>query len=350
MSRMQVRFLRTSFGSRVAYATVGSGPPLVMVPPWSSHLEAFWELEGYRRLSSGFAAGHTVVMYDRWGTGLSDRTRDDLSLQADAQVLDDVLSHLRLRRAALFGSSHGAPAALEYAAANPRRVSRLVLYSMETGSGPDDPRWNAFRDLMLADWEMGSFTLGSVLLAGAGKEEISSFARLWRRCTSAEMAVGLQDAAIRHDTSAAMAATRVPTLVVSRRDDRLISAEASRRIAAAIPNAELVLLEGEAHLPHEGDVDSLVAAVLTFLGPARRPADGSPDARAGRDTGQLTEREREILDLLVAGATNRAIADRLVISVRTVERHTLNIYSKLGVRGRAEAISAILSRPPDSAR
>jgi pimeloyl-ACP methyl ester carboxylesterase/DNA-binding CsgD family transcriptional regulator len=349
MSRMQVRFLRTSFGSRVAYATVGSGPPLVMVPPWSSHLEAFWELEGYRRLSSGFATGHTVVMYDRWGTGLSDRTRDDLSLPADVQVLDDVLSHLRLRRAALFGSSHGAPAALEYAAANPRRVSRLVLYSMETGSGPDDPRWSAFRDLMLADWEMGSFTLGSVLLAGAGKEEISSFARLWRRCTSAEMAVGLQDAAIRHDTSAAMAATRVPTLVVSRQDDRLISAETSRRIAAAIPTAELVLLDGEAHLPHEGDVGSLVAAVLAFLEPTQHAADGAPDSRSASETGQLTEREREILGLLVAGATNRAIADQLVISVRTVERHTLNIYSKLGVRGRAEAISAIYGRPPGSA-
>lgn len=347
---MQVKFLRASSGARIAYATVGSGPPFVMVPPWSSHLEAFWELEGYRRLSSGFATGHTVVMYDRWGTGLSDRTRDDLSLQADVQVLDDVLSHLRLRRAALFGSSHGAPVALEYAAANPRRVSRLVLYSMETGSGPDDPRWSAFRDLMLADWEVGSFALGSVLLAGADKEEISAFARLWRRCTSAEMAVGMQDAAIRHDTSVAMAATRVPTLVVSRRDDRLISAETSRRLAAAIPTAELVLLDGGAHLPHEGDVDSLVSAVLAFLEPARRLADGSSDPGAGGATERLTEREREILDLLVAGSTNRTIADRLVLSVRTVERHTLNIYAKLGVRGRAEAISAVLGRQPDAAR
>ncbi len=345
---MQVKFLRASSGARIAYATVGSGPPFVMVPPWSSHLEAFWELDGYRRLSSGFATGHTVVMYDRWGTGLSERTRDDLSLRADVEVLDDVLSHLRLRRAALFGSSHGAPAALEYAAANPRRVSRLVLYSMETGHGPDDPRWTAFRDLLLADWEMGSFALGSVLLAGAEKEEISAFARLWRRCTSAEMAVGLQDAAIRHDSSVAMAAMRVPTLVVSRRDDRLISAETSREIATAIPDAELVLLDGEAHLPHEGDVDSLVAAVLAFLEPARRPSAGSPGP--GGATERLTEREREVLDHLVAGATNRAIADRLVLSVRTVERHTLNIYAKLGVQGRAEAISAVLGRQPDTAR
>ena len=201
---------------------------------------------------------------------------------------------------------------------------------------------------MLADWEMGSSALGSVLLAGAEKDEIAAFAQLWRRCTSAEMAVGLQDAAIRHDTAAAMAATRVPTLVVSRRDDRLISAETSRRIAAAIPTAELVLLDGGAHLPHEGDVDSLVAAVLAFLEPVRRPAEGAAELGDCAAAG-LTEREQEILDLLVAGATNRVIAQRLVISVRTVERHTLNIYSKLGVHSRAGAISAVLAHRPGPA-
>src|SRR5690349_10737072 len=76
---VQVKFLRATSGARIAYAVVGSGPPLVLLPPWSSHLELFWEMPGFRRLCEGFAAEHTVVMYDRWGTGLSDRSRRDMS-------------------------------------------------------------------------------------------------------------------------------------------------------------------------------------------------------------------------------------------------------------------------------
>jgi DNA-binding CsgD family transcriptional regulator len=248
---------------------------------------------------------------------------------------------LKLRRAALFGTSHGAPAALEYAAANPRVVSRLVLYSSETGTGPEDPRWSAFRDLMLADWEMGSFALGSVLLAGAPDEEVAAFARLWRRCTSAEMAVALQDSAIRHDTAAALAHCDVPTLVISRRGDRLITPETSRRLAAALSRSELVILDGDAHLPHEGDVAPLVAAVLAYLRAGRRQSRAQDDrpVPGGGAAAALTGREEEVLQLVAAGLTNKAIGERLCVSVRTVERHTLNIYAKLGVRGRAEAVA-----------
>src|SRR5689334_20605507 len=168
----------------------------------------------------------------------------------------------------------------------------------------------------------------------------AAFARLWRRCTSAEMAVALQDAAIRHDTAAALARCDVPTLVVSRRGDRLITPEVSRRLAAALSRSELVILEGDAHLPHEGDVAALVAATLAYLRAARRqsgPQDGQ--SVSGGVAAALTEREEEILQLVAAGLTNRAISERLVVSVRTVERHTLNIYAKLGVRGRAEAVA-----------
>jgi len=343
---MQVRFFVASSGAQIAYAVIGSGPPLVVVPPWSSHLEAFWELEGYRQMSLGLATEFTVVMYDRWGTGLSDRSRSDLTISADVQVLTDLLSFLKLRRVSLFGTSHGAPVALEYAVAHPRVVSRMVLYSTETGTGPQDPRWDAFRELILADWEMGSFAMGSVLLAGAHDEEVAAFARLWRRCASAEMTVALQDAAIRHDTAGALSRCDAPTLVISRRGDRLITPETSRRLAAALSRSELVILDGDAHLPHEGDVGALVAAVLAFLRAGRRqaaqPSTGSVSSGAAAG---LTDRENEILHLVADGMTNKAISERLFVSVRTVERHTLNIYAKLGVRGRAEAVAVAFGGP-----
>jgi pimeloyl-ACP methyl ester carboxylesterase/DNA-binding CsgD family transcriptional regulator len=344
---LQVRFFRASCGAQIAYAVVGSGPPLVLLPPWSSHLEAFWEVDGFRRLCEGFARDHTVVMYDRWGTGLSDRSRLDMSLTADVQVLADLVTHLRMRRVVLFGQSHGGPTAATFAADRPREVSHLVLYGMTNARGVSDERWSAIRALLLADWKTGALALGSVLLAGAEREEIDAFATLWRRSSSAEVVVALNDAARSHDLTSTLQRVRVPTLVTSRRGDPFCSPETSRRHAAEIADAELVLLPGEAHLTHDGDVDALVDAIRAFLRRAHRHdqiATDTVDLAAA-----LTAREREILDLVAAGLTNKAISQRLVLSVRTVERHTLNIYGKLGVRSRAEAV-AVLLRPREDSR
>jgi pimeloyl-ACP methyl ester carboxylesterase len=164
---MQVKFFRASSGARIAYAVEGSGSPLILLPAWASHLEAFWELPGHRRLCRRLAASHTVVMYDRWGTGLSDRTRTDLSLDADVQVLADVVTHLRLRRVALLGPSHGAPTAAAYANQAPQTVSHLILYSAAVPGTEGGAVWQAFRQLMLADWQVGSLAFSSVLMCGA---------------------------------------------------------------------------------------------------------------------------------------------------------------------------------------
>lgn len=106
---MQARFFTATNGARIGYAVLGSGPPLVFVPPWTSHLEALWALDGHRRFCERLAERHTLVLYDRWGCGLSDRARTDPSLDADVAVLVDVITHLRLRRVALFGPSAGGP-------------------------------------------------------------------------------------------------------------------------------------------------------------------------------------------------------------------------------------------------
>jgi len=203
---------------------------------------------------------------------LSDRSRRDVSHAADVQILVDVVDHLRLRRVALLGQSHGAPMAATYAADHPRAVSHLVLDGMTRFRGEVDARWTALRALLLADWQVGSLAMASVMLAGASSEEIAAFARLWRCCVSAEMAVALNDVAILHDLSDVFARLRVPTLVVSRRDDPLLAPEESRRVAMQISGAELVILDGSAHLTHAGDVDALVEVVRGFLRGGRRPA------------------------------------------------------------------------------
>ena len=114
--------------------------------------------------------------------------------------------------------------------------------------------------------------------------------------------------------------------MLHRRGDSLVSAEAASRIAGSIPGARLELLEGEAHVHSVGDVDTLAERILAFT-------SGS----GTRASAQLSRREAEVLELVVEGYRNAEVAERPVLSVRTVERHLLNAYMKLGVRGRTEA-------------
>lgn len=334
---MEVRFLRAAGGARIAYSVLGSGPPLLLVPPWTSHLEVLWEIDGHRRFCTALAQRYTVVMYDRWGCGLSDRDRDDMSQAADVDVLADLIAQLKLRRVSLYGPSTGGQVALAYADRYPKNVSHLVLFGMSVVSLAGGPTWMALRDLMVADWAVAARAIAAVLLAGADQDEQARFAQLMQAGTTAEMAVALLAAAEGRDVGPLLDRVRVPTLVASRRGDPLAPPEASRQLAARIPRSELALLDGDAHVHYLGDVEAFAAVVLAFLRRGRRSADLA-SAPAG-PSGTLTARECEILDLIATGSTNAAIAEQLVLSVRTVERHTLNIYTKLGVRGRAEAVA-----------
>jgi DNA-binding CsgD family transcriptional regulator len=129
-----------------------------------------------------------------------------------------------------------------------------------------------------------------------------------------------------------VAELHTPTLVVHRRRDRVVRLAAGEQLAALAPNAELVVLEGDAHLPWHGDVDSVLEAVAAFLGitaPARREAPAN--------VGELSPRERDVLRLVADGLSDAEIAERLVLSPHTVHRHVANIRRKLGLHSRAAA-------------
>lgn len=100
---VDVSFLASRRGARIAYMIDGDGPPLVAVPPSATHLTGEMALSGHDSFYRVLAGHHRVVRYDRWGTALSDRDRDDYSLEADLEVLSDVVDHLKLRRFALLG-------------------------------------------------------------------------------------------------------------------------------------------------------------------------------------------------------------------------------------------------------
>jgi|tagenome__1003787_1003787.scaffolds.fasta_scaffold20987399_5 pimeloyl-ACP methyl ester carboxylesterase len=328
-----VRFLRSTKGYRIAYRTQGSGPPLLVVPPWTTHLEAEAALSGYRAFHEALGRHHTVVLYDRWGTGLSDRDRTDFSLAADVEVLADVAEHLRLRRFALLGPSHGGLVAAAFARGAPGMVSHLVLYGTRASALTRGETWAALRELILANWPVAARAIAAVACRGAEPGDIDVFAEVLQASGTPEMTVAFQDAAGRTDVSGLFAGIRVPTVVLHRRGDSLVSVEDATAIAGRIPGARLEILDGEAHVYCVGDVASLAERITAFT------AGGHGSASA-----QLSAREAEVLELVAGGCTNAEAAERLVLSVRTVERHLLNAYTKMGVRGRSEAIARWLSR------
>ena len=122
-----VRFVATPAG-RLAFGTTGSGPPLVCLLGWVSHLGLMWENPAHRRFVEALAREHTVIRYDKAGCGLSDRDRTDFTLESEVAALAALVDHLGLERFALFGSCDGAQTAAAYAVRHPERVSSLILY------------------------------------------------------------------------------------------------------------------------------------------------------------------------------------------------------------------------------
>src|SRR5215216_1785537 len=138
----EIRFLQVD-GKRLAYSTVGEGPPLLMPAWWVSHLELEWEDERFRTFISPLAANRRVVRWNRIGTGLSDRelAPEDLTMEGELRALAAVSEKLGASRAELFGISGAAATALAWAAAHPDRVDRLLLWgSYSHGDGIAAPK------------------------------------------------------------------------------------------------------------------------------------------------------------------------------------------------------------------
>jgi len=148
----------------------------------------------------------------------------------------------------------------------------------------------------------------------------------------------------------------VPTTVIHRRDDQNAPFEQGRELAAAIPGARFVPLDGAAHIEWLGDPDQVLRVLADVLGfpfspvavdAATDPAAAPPAAPAVLPAG-LTPREAEVLGRVAAGLTNKEIAVALGVTVPTVERHVVNLYAKIGARGRADATAYALRHQLDT--
>ena len=332
----QLRFCRTPGGVRVAYATLGRGPALLVPAAWISHLELLWQDPAVRAFFAPLAARRTVVEYDKPGCGLSDPWPGRQTLDTDLEVLQAVADQLRLDRFDLLGISTAAALSIAFAARHPARVGRLILY----GGYADGHQVAAaeVRAAMLAlvraHWGLGSDVLADVFLPDASADTRAHFVRLQRGAAPAEVAAELLAQCYETRVEDLLERVAAPTLVLHRRDDRAIPFRLGRDLAARIPGARLVPLAGRSHFPYAGDAAAVVRAILEFLG-AREPP-GAPAGPPDRPPGRLTVRQLQVAALVAEGLTNRQIAERLGIQERSAEGHLERIRLRLGVTSRAQ--------------
>ena len=344
--KQQIRFCRSRDDVRIALATAGAGPALVRVNNWFTHLELDWESPVWRHWSEALAERRTLVRYDPRGSGLSDRDVTDFSLDAMVADLEAVVDTLDLKRFPLLGLCQGGAIAVAYAARHPERVTRLVLYdSYPHGAFVEDAgeklarQARAFSQMIEIGWgqEVGAFRemFASLLMPDAAGPERRAIGELQLRSASPAIACKLWNAFNTFDIRGEAPKVTAPALVFHVRGDAMVPFEAGRRLAAAIPNARFVPLEGKNHILRADEPAwSMFRRELNqFL-----DADEEADAFAPQTFATLTARERRILDCIARGQTNAQIAACLGIAEKTVRNHVTRVFSKLGAGHRAQAI------------
>jgi len=271
----QIRFCTSSDGTRIAYATVGQGPPLVRALGWLTHLEHEWENPLWRFFIDAMSRRYLLVRFDGRGMGLSDRRVSDYSLEAQVRDLEAVVDALGLERFALYGISQGGPTAITYAVRHPKRVSHLILYgSFARFLDTEEGRQQAEAMLTLVRQGWGSdvpafrqlFT--NLFMPDADIDAIRAFNELERVSASADNVVDLMTALLDIDVTQLLPQVTVPTLVIHRRGDAVAPFESGRELATGIPGARFLPLDGRNHwpLPSEPGLAVMGKAIFEFLG------------------------------------------------------------------------------------
>jgi len=261
--RQEIHFCTASDGVRIAYAEVGHGPPLIKTANWLNHLEYDWESPIWSHFLDEIARTHRLFRYDARGNGLSDWDVPDISFESFVRDLETVVEATGLQRFPLFGISQGCAVSIAYAVRHPERVTHLILYGgyargrRRRGSQREIERADAVHTLMREGWgqENPEFRMiyTSRFIPGATAEQMQWFNDLQRMTTSPENAVRIRTAMDNIDVTELLPRVKVPTLVMHCRGDAAAPFEEGRRMAAGIPGARFVALEGRNHLVLESD-------------------------------------------------------------------------------------------------
>jgi pimeloyl-ACP methyl ester carboxylesterase/DNA-binding CsgD family transcriptional regulator len=347
----RIGFCTSADGTRIAVASCGEGEVILRAAHWLSHVDYDLESPVWRPWLYALSAGNRFVRYDPRGCGLSDRHVVDLSIDAWHADLDAVAASIEEPRFVLLGLSQGGALAISYALRHPERVSHLVLLNAYGRGGRARAQTDAERleaetlvNFVRIGWgrENPAFCqfFTNLFIPGGTAEQHRWWGDLERVTATAEVAAQLLWQMQGIDVMDLAAKLQVPTLIAHSRGDMRVPFDEGCRLAAAIPGSRFVPLESKNHvlLPGEPAWTTFHAELAGFLG-----QDRSAQPRAVREAG-LTSAEAALLELVAEGLDNRAIAERLGKSVKTVRNQLSVIFSKLGVHSRSQAIVMTLSK------
>jgi pimeloyl-ACP methyl ester carboxylesterase/DNA-binding CsgD family transcriptional regulator len=348
----------------IAFQALGDAPiDLVFIPGFVSNLELTWDWPPLAAFYRAFTAFARVILFDKRGTGLSDRVRLMPTTEERMDDLRAVMDASGSERAAVVGVSEGAPLAISFTAAHPERIAALILYApLPKATRSDDYPWaqpaewweDTARQFEQS-WGSPEYMHADVAWRAPSESGNEAFVRWWgiyrRLGASPGAAADLTRMNARIDVRDLLPQIRVPTLVLARDRDRVISADHARYVADRIPGATYLELGGEDHLPFVGDATSLLTAIARMLG---IDGDLSIDVRAvpllpgefpdPRAAAVLSARERDVLQWVARGKTNAEIATALYVSESTIRKHLQNSYRKLGVSSRTAAVALLSAR------
>lgn len=283
MRRQEIQFTTAADGTRIAYATVGDGPPLVKAANWLNHLEYDWESPIWKHFFAAMVADRRLIRYDARGNGLSDWEVKDFSFEAFVGDLERVIDASGVERFALLGISQGCPVSIAYAVRHPERVTHLILYGgyargwLKLDLPGIDRQMEALETLMRQGWGRKNpafrqlFT--TAFIPDAPPELMQWFNELQRRSASPDNAANILRSVITFDVDHLLPRVQVPTLVLHCRGDAVQPFDEGRRLAAGIPGARFVALEGNNHLLLEDEPawTRFLDEVRVFLGAESPP-------------------------------------------------------------------------------
>jgi class 3 adenylate cyclase len=260
----------------IAYQVLGDGPfDLLFVPGFISNVEALWRSPDQSAFFQRLASFCRLILFDKRGTGMSDRGTHDFTLEQRMHDVQAILDAIGCKQAALFGVSEGGPMSLLYAATYPHRTSALLIYGSyarrsrapDYPFGWDDQQWQRVLDDIEENWGSPESLSIGMRTAGAGDDPLRAgrIASYFRASASPGAAAAImrmnRDIDVRHILSA----THVPTLVIHRTGDPVIEVGHARYLAQHIPGAKLVELSESTHTPWLGNRDAILDAVEQFL-------------------------------------------------------------------------------------
>ena len=342
-----IRFCTTSDGASIAYATAGSGPPLLMPASWLSHLEHQWKSLVWKPWLDALTQNFTLIRYDSRGCGLSDRDTRHLSFDGWMRDISAVADAAGFDRFDMLGVCWGTPIAIEYTANNPERVRRLVLYGgyaegrLRGARAMDADQARILLDMTRLGWGQSAHAFcrvwGNFFQPGGTLAHYHSWSEQQSLSTSPETAARLLEIGWNTDVRDAARQVKCPTLALHVDRDAVVPIEVGREMASLIPGCRFVQFEGENHMPlaTEPAWPRITAEIEAFLKPTEEvPAQ----RRTTLSLDDLTARERDVLHAIARGLDNGEIAADLGMSEKTVRNHVTRLLDKIGAEHRYQAI------------